>query len=637
MPKILNANLHAASKLLAIVKSFFLTYAIPIGLTIFIILLFLSIKAHAAPIDEKLLTAEPSYYKKLIDNLHASGSNKENILLQKTLLKKLLYFSTQNSKDSIPVPIPSNKKQYLELFKKYMAWSENRSNIQNKIDEIAANLKILKNQIKSLPEKDPNLFTLQLQYAFYTKELQFYKTNLSALSKAMAQTPQVLVKALPNISIDIKNIPRELQKIDSSIEKLEATIQAKRIKAERLSLLEKNDTVKQLKEAIKNLQEQKRLLLLKRINVLFLKFSYELKNKKKEVFKTGSEIVKLAALIQQKTALSNDLALLLDNMETLVLGKARTFHGQTIQELKLLLAKIKKTITAPIFTINGAPVSLLKLVIALIVFILGFLAGNFYKKNIHSLNLSSKTLTPATRTLLANLGYYAIVTFSFLMALKVVGIDLSSFALVAGALSVGIGFGLQNIVSNLVSGIILMFERSVKIGDYIEFDEKLRGRVTNMRMRSMTITTNANIDVIVPNQDFIQHRVINWTMHDQIRRFDIPFGVAYGTDPNKVIEVVMTAVTHSGFNELYTSLRRKPAVIMVGMGESSIDFYLRIWIKGSDIMHPKRILSKYLILIYNALYENGIEIPFPQRDIHLRSVKSEIPVIIKEEVNHNQD
>ena len=211
------------------------------------------------------------------------------------------------------------------------------------------------------------------------------------------------------------------------------------------------------------------------------------------------------------------------------------------------------------------------------------------------------------------------------------GINLSSIALVAGALSVGIGFGLQNIVSNFVSGLILMFERSIKIGDYIQLDEDLRGHVSDIRMRSTTITTNDNIDVIVPNQDLIQNRVINWTMNDRIRRFKIPFGVAYGTDADKVVEVILEAVETSGFTDIYKDSYRHTRVIMTGMNDSSVDFQLFVWIRGREILYPRRTTSRFLMLIYKTLNVHGIEIPFPQRDLHIRSVDGEIPLVLKKE------
>jgi len=229
--------------------------------------------------------------------------------------------------------------------------------------------------------------------------------------------------------------------------------------------------------------------------------------------------------------------------------------------------------------------------------------------------------------MLANIGYYLIVVIAFFIALNALGLKLSSLALVAGALSVGIGFGLQNIVSNFVSGLILMFERSIKIGDYIQLNENnLSGHVTDIRMRSTTINTNDNIDIVVPNQEFIQHDVINWTKNDKIRRYEIPFGVKYGTDAEKVVGVILKAVNQSKYSDIYINGEKHTRVLMTGMGDSSVDFILQLWIKGNEILFPKRTNSRFLMLIYKTLNENDIEIPFPQRDLHIRS--SDVPLTL---------
>ena len=242
----------------------------------------------------------------------------------------------------------------------------------------------------------------------------------------------------------------------------------------------------------------------------------------------------------------------------------------------------------------------------------------------------------SARMIISNIGYYLIIIIAFFSSLKVVGINLSSLAVVAGALSVGIGFGLQNIVSNFVSGLILMFERSVKIGDYIQINDDMRGRVTDIRMRSTTIKTNANIDIIIPNQDFIQNNVINWTMTDNIKRFEIPFGVKYGTNPQQVIDVILKAVKESGFQDIYTSRTRYTNVIMTEMGDSSVNFNLFVWIKGREILKPKRTTSKFLILIYNTLNEHNIEIPFPQVDLHVRSIEAALPIINRDKIQEQE-
>lgn len=146
-------------------------------------------------------------------------------------------------------------------------------------------------------------------------------------------------------------------------------------------------------------------------------------------------------------------------------------------------------------------------------------------------------------------------------------------------------------------------------------------------MRSTTIKTNANIDVIIPNENFIQNNVINWTMEDDLKRFEISFGVKYGTPPQQVIDVILKAVKESGFKDIYNSRTRYTRILMTEMGNSSINFNLFVWIKGKEILYPKRTTSRFLILIYNALNEHNIEIPFPQVDLHVRSIDAALPII----------
>jgi potassium efflux system protein len=286
-------------------------------------------------------------------------------------------------------------------------------------------------------------------------------------------------------------------------------------------------------------------------------------------------------------------------------------HDVYSQVLDLLLKSI--------FVINGTHISILKIIIAFSIFIFGFILGGFYKYYIRKIAKDRANISSSTSTILSNLGYYLIILIAFFIALNILGINLSSIALVAGALSVGIGFGLQNIVSNFVSGLILMFERSVKVGDFVELSDDLKGHIVDIRMRSTILQTNSNINVIVPNQNFIQNNVINWTMNDDIKRFDIPFGVAYGTKVDKVVEAILSAVEKSHFEDIYAEQGKVTRVVMVNMNSSSVDFELNVWIKGEEIFYPKRTTSRFLVLIYNALYDNGIEIPFPQLDLHFKN------------------
>ena len=197
--------------------------------------------------------------------------------------------------------------------------------------------------------------------------------------------------------------------------------------------------------------------------------------------------------------------------------------------------------------------------------------------------------TPMTARLTANLGYYFIIFVTFMLALTSIGLDLTSFSMFASALAIGVGFGLQTVVSNMVAGIIMMFERSIRIGDYVEISDVLKGTVTDMRIRSTVIKTFDNIDVVVPNSSFVQNNVVNLTLDDKTRRLHIPFCVVYGTNVEVVREAILNELKQSDLNYYKGRDKEKePLVRMVGMGNSSVDYELLVWVEWGN----KKYLSQ---------------------------------------------
>jgi small-conductance mechanosensitive channel len=212
---------------------------------------------------------------------------------------------------------------------------------------------------------------------------------------------------------------------------------------------------------------------------------------------------------------------------------------------------------------------------------------------------------------------YLVWIVGSIVGLSYLGFDLASLAILGGAMGVGIGFGLQNIFSNLVSGILILVEKTLKLGDFVDLQSGVVGKVTEIGLRYTRVTTNDNVDVIVPNSEFINGRVTNWTLDDHLRRLHIPFGVAYGTDK----ELVRSAVTAAA-REVVGTIDlpgRGPDVWLVNFGESSLDFELVVWVGQDLAMSPGRTHARYLWEIESALGKAGIEIPFPQRDLHVRS------------------
>jgi small-conductance mechanosensitive channel len=213
------------------------------------------------------------------------------------------------------------------------------------------------------------------------------------------------------------------------------------------------------------------------------------------------------------------------------------------------------------------------------------------------------------------------------IGLSSIGVDFTKFALLASALSIGIGFGLQTLVSNFVAGLIILFEKSMKVGDFVELESGITGEVQEINMRSTLITTNDNIDILVPNSEFINKNVTNWTMRDAYRRVHIKFGVAYGSNKDLVKKAVLEAADNVSWT-LKSTGRRAPQVWLVNFGESSLDFELVIWLKPEATKRPSAVQATYLWEIESKLTEYNIEIPFPQRDLHLRSGFESVPVKI---------
>ena len=213
---------------------------------------------------------------------------------------------------------------------------------------------------------------------------------------------------------------------------------------------------------------------------------------------------------------------------------------------------------------------------------------------------------------ISKISAYLIVGFGIIFAIMGAGIDLSSFSLLAGALGVGIGFGLQDIVKNFISGLILIFERPIQIGDAVQVEE-LSGRVKHIGIRSSTIKTFEGAEVIVPNGNLISNKLINWTLSDQLRRIDVKVGVAYGTDVSFVMESLLECAKQN--DQILTT--PAPYVLFNEFGDSSLDFELRSW--TSNYNDWVEIRSNIRVAIDKAFKEKKIEIPFPQRDLHLIS------------------
>jgi len=218
---------------------------------------------------------------------------------------------------------------------------------------------------------------------------------------------------------------------------------------------------------------------------------------------------------------------------------------------------------------------------------------------------------------IGRLGHYMIVLAAALLVLQSLGLNFSSLTLVAGAIGIGVGLGLQAVVNNFVSGLMLLFDRTLKVGDFVELENGLQGTVQAINVRSTVLTTNDNLDVVVPNSMFTSGVLTNWTMTDARRRIHVPFGVAYGTDKELVKRAALEAAARVDVGN--HDPERPAQVWLVRFGDSSLDFELVVWVGREAVNRPGRTRAAYLWELETSLREHGIEIPFPQRDLHVRS------------------
>ena len=257
-----------------------------------------------------------------------------------------------------------------------------------------------------------------------------------------------------------------------------------------------------------------------------------------------------------------------------------------------------------------------KLVTSLLVLAVLLSLVGWIKRRLQQAWLSRSRLDRGSKESMVSLTGYVGVMIVFLVSLSVAGLELANLALIAGALSVGIGFGLQNVVNNFVSGIVLLFERPIKTGDWIIVGGS-EGYVKKIQLRSTVIQTFDRADIIVPNSEIIASQVTNWMLNDSVGRIKVPVKVAYGTDPRLVEEILLKIANAHSMVVTRSPTVESPSVLFREFGDSALVFELRCFI--TDIDYYKQVVSEFNYCIVTDFKEAGIEIPFPQTDLHLKS------------------
>jgi small-conductance mechanosensitive channel len=212
---------------------------------------------------------------------------------------------------------------------------------------------------------------------------------------------------------------------------------------------------------------------------------------------------------------------------------------------------------------------------------------------------------------------YLLLIIGILIALSVAGVPMSKFGLFVGALGVGLGFGLQTIFNNFVSGLIILFERNLKVGDFVELASGVHGTVRDIQIRATRITTNDNIDILVPNSELVSAKLVNWTLREVSRRLHVPFKVAYGTDKALVQKAGLEAAAAVPFTQSLGGARG-PQVWLMAFDEYSMSFALVVWLTAEATKRVRGVAAAYNWALHDALEKYGIEIPVPQREVRVR-------------------
>ncbi|WP_417708686.1 mechanosensitive ion channel family protein [Roseibium aggregatum] len=252
---------------------------------------------------------------------------------------------------------------------------------------------------------------------------------------------------------------------------------------------------------------------------------------------------------------------------------------------------------------------ILKAVLLLIATIwVAVILGRYFDEQVQK----SDELTPSIRVLIGKVAKFGLILVAGTIALSSVGIDLSAFTVFTGAVGLGLGFGLQKVISNFISGIIILLDKSIKPGDTISLEGTF-GWIRELRARFVSVVTRDGREYLIPNEDFITHRVINWSFSDELVRLDVNFGVSYDADPHEVSKLAIEAAMTVGRVEG----SRRPVCWLTGFGDSSLDFVLRFWIRDPQ-QGLTNVRGKVLLALWDTFKENNVNIPYPHREIILK-------------------
>ncbi len=579
--------------------------------------------------------------------IHQNKSVTSNLELLKTNHKSLLeeIKIADKSLNKIKLLYLKNKVTDTDKLTQGLNWIATRLNLsllELTEKSTSSRKKLLTEKLQALEEENEFALDELVIKPKQITESKLFITLLESKIKTVEKTLQQLKSDERSITIIDKETKSDKQLL--SLKVLELAVELKKIKTEHLTHLLISD-INRLK---KNSPEKIRAEIRDNLHQITI----HIKDTLAWMEDVGNRVEKEENAVNSSKALDNDVASLkligkrekavkniyqqgveleqkqtkLQLLTTVIDYKlTKTAKGAAIlvekadETLRDSWKNIVTWINASLFSIGGTPVTPIGLLRFLFILFIGWFLSRIFQHTIKKVNNRTHGgMQESSIATLSRIASFFLVGISLLIGFSSLGIDVTKLALVASALSIGIGFGLQNIINNFVSGIILLFERSMKVGDYIMLADGTRGEVREINIRSTVINTNDNIDVIVPNSEFVNSPVTNWTMNERFLRLKIPFGVAYGSDKELVRRIVVDAALSLPYT-LNQIERQYPQVRLEGFGDSSLDFTLVVWIKAEWANRPGRVKAAYNWEIETTLAKHEVEIPFPQREVRLLS------------------
>ncbi len=297
-------------------------------------------------------------------------------------------------------------------------------------------------------------------------------------------------------------------------------------------------------------------------------------------------------------------------------AKEATSWSKTVAWTKRTWARASNKLDHTLFELDGTPFTLLKLLKALLILIIGFVISKLARFALNRWGQKKPSFSKGALYSLRRVLHYVIIVIAIFFALAALGFSLNQLLIVIGALSIGIGFGLQKVAANFIAGLTILLGRKIKVGDFVELESNHVGRVKAIHFQHSVIHTFDGRDIIVPNGEIIAHYLINWTMQDPFRRVSIPFTAPYGTDKELVRRIVLEAADKVPFTVKGHNKMANPNVRITEFGDNGLSFELIVWINFIEAGRYGHVTALFFWELETALRENGIDIPFPQRTLH---------------------